>query len=232
MNEIIRYEQLRKSVQGQLLLNIDHFSINEGVCIALSGRNGAGKSTLMRIIAGLESPDSARVTYLGQPMSWQRARKRIRTHIIYLHQQPYLFDYSVSRNIAFGLRCLDLPRDDIAVRVSDALDWAGLKHLASRNAHELSGGERQRVALTRARILHPKLLLLDEPTSNMDNYARQQTYEMISKLKHDGVSILLSTHEFPAMIQLADEHLNLSDGQLNKPVIAPMKQRGNVVPYR
>ncbi len=232
MSEIIRYEQLRKTIQGQLLLDIDQFSIEEGACVTLSGRNGAGKSTLMRIIAGLETPDSARVTYLGQTMSWQRARKHIRTHIIYLHQQPYLFDCSVSSNIAFGLRCLDLPRDDIAVQVSDALEWAGLKHLASRNANELSGGERQRVALTRARILHPKLLLLDEPTSNMDSDARQQTYEMISRLKKDGVSILISTHENPALVRLADEHLNLSDGQLNKPDISPVKQHDNVVPYR
>lgn len=232
MNEIIRYEQLRKSVQGQLLLDIDQLLIHQGACVVLSGRNGAGKSTLMRIMAGLEAPDSACITYLGQPMSWRRARKLIRSHIIYLHQRPYLFDYSVSRNVAFGLDCLDLSRDDIAARVADALDWAGLAHLASRNAHELSGGERQRVALTRARVLHPKLLLLDEPTSNMDSDARQQTYEMISKLKKDGVSILVSTHEFPTMARLADEHLILSDRKLTGSAVSSIRPPDNVISYR
>ena len=116
---------------------------------------------------------------------------------------------------------------------ADALQWAGLQHLAERNANELSGGERQRVALTRARILQPKLLLLDEPTSNMDSEARQQTCEMMARLKRDGVSILVSTHEIPQLIRLADIHLDLCEGHLQQQAstLAVVHKGDNIIPY-
>jgi len=91
---------LRKSLRGRLLLDIEALAIHEQCCVAPGGRNGAGKSTLMRIIAGLESPDSVAVTCEGISMPWKRACQKMRNHIIYLHQQPYLFDRSVTDNIA------------------------------------------------------------------------------------------------------------------------------------
>ena len=232
MNEIIRYSHLRKTVHGTLLLDIDSLVINEQACVALSGRNGAGKSTLMRIIAGLETPDSVAVTLDGKTLSWRRTCQKMRTHVIYLHQNPYLFDCSVTDNIAYGLRRKKLPLNEISSKVSEALDWAGIGHLQLRNARELSGGERQRVAFARARILSPRVLLLDEPMTNMDSEAREQTCRMIRRLREDGVSILLATHEYHTVAHLCDAHLSLQAGCLR---LQPLEQDGEerkIIPYR
>ena len=231
MNELFHFQKLKKTVQGQLLLDIDEFVINEQTCIALSGRNGAGKSTLLRIIAGLEVPDAATITFLGRTLPWQQTRQNILTHVIYLHQTPYLFDSSVSKNIAYGLHCIGIPSKDISERVSTVLQWAGLDHLASRNARELSGGERQRVALARARILCPRVLLLDEPTASMDSEAREQTWRMIRRLKNDGVSIVLSTHEYHTIAHLCDEHLCLEGGHLKPQPDIPEEPTRKIIPY-
>jgi tungstate transport system ATP-binding protein len=231
MNEIIRYSALRKTIHGELLLDIESLEIHEHSCVALSGRNGAGKSTLMRIIAGLETPDSVAVTFDGQTMPWKRACQKMRTHVIYLHQQPYLFDRSVTDNIAYGLRRQGMAIKEISRKVSEALDWAGIGHLQLRNARELSGGERQRVAFARARILSPRVLLLDEPTTNMDSEAREQAYRMIRRLKEDGVSILLSTHEFHTVAHVCDAHLSLESGSLQLQAIDKAGTDRKIIPY-
>lgn len=231
MSEIVRYNALRKTLNGQLLLDIDVLEIHEHSCVALSGRNGAGKSTLMRIIAGLESPDSVTVMLGGQLLPWRRACQQLRTHVIYLHQQPYLFDRSVTDNIAYGLRQQKFSIKEISRKVSEALDWAGIGHLQMRNARELSGGERQRVAFARARILSPRVLLLDEPTTNMDSEAREQAYRMIKRLKEDGVSILLATHEFHTVAHLCDVHLSLESGSLRPQLIDAQSGERKIIPY-
>ena len=231
MKEIICYSTLRKTLHGRLLLDIDSLAIHEHRCVALSGRKGAGKSTLMRIIAGLEAPDSVAVTYDGVAMPWKRACQQMRTHVIYLHQQPYLFDRSVTDNIAYGLRRQGLSIKEISRKVSAALDWAGIGHLQLRNARELSGGERQRVAFARARILSPRVLLLDEPTTNMDSEAREQAHRMIKRLKEDGVSILLSTHEFHTVAHLCDAHLSLESGNLQPQTIDQAGGDRKIIPY-
>ncbi|MGB5259071.1 MAG: ABC transporter ATP-binding protein [Gammaproteobacteria bacterium] len=231
MSEIIRYNALRKTVQGRLLLDIESLEIHDRACIALSGRNGVGKSTLMRIIAGLEAPDSVTVNFNGQTMSWRRACQQMRTHVIYLHQQPYLFDCSVVDNIAYGLRRQGLTIKEISGKVAMALDWAGISHLQMRNARELSGGERQRVAFARARILSPRVLLLDEPTTNMDGEGREQAHRMIKRLKDDGVSIVMSTHEFHTVAHLCDAHLSLEAGHLRPQSIDTQGAGRKIIPY-
>jgi len=231
MTAIIAYSELRKTVYGRLLFDIDSLVIQDHCCIVLSGRNGTGKSTLMRIIAGLEEPDNARVTFQGQTLPWRRACQKMRTHVIYLHQNPYLFDRSVFENIAYGLRHIGLTSSEIDNRVTEALDWAAIQHLHTRNARELSGGERQRVAFARARILCPRVLLLDEPTTNMDTESREQAHRMIKRLKDDGVSIVLSTHEFHTVAHLCDEHLYLEAGSLRPQSTGPDELSRKIIPY-
>jgi tungstate transport system ATP-binding protein len=231
VSAIIHYSALRKIVHGQLLLDIDTLEIHDRSCVALSGRNGAGKSTLMRIIAGLEAPDSVIVEFDGRTLPWKRACQQMRTHVIYLHQHPYLFDRSVTDNIVYGLRQQKLSIKEISHKVSDALEWAGIGHLQMRNARELSGGERQRVAFARARILSPRVLLLDEPMTNMDSEAREQTCRMIKRLKDDGVSILLATHEFHTVAHLCDAHLSLEAGSLQLQVIDTDGGERKIIPY-
>jgi tungstate transport system ATP-binding protein len=99
-----------------------------------------------------------------------------------------------------------------------------------RNARDLSGGERQRVAFARARILSPRILLLDEPTSNMDSESRGQAYDMIRRLKEEGVSIIVATHEYHTIAHLCDEHLLLQAGGLQQQDAAEDGER-KIIPY-
>ncbi|HHH44972.1 MAG TPA: molybdenum cofactor guanylyltransferase [Gammaproteobacteria bacterium] len=206
----LAFHRIRKhTTRGDKLFDIDEFDIPEGACIILSGQNGAGKTTLLKILAGLEAPDNAEITFDGQRRTWKAARTRLRREVVYLHQQPYMFDHSVADNVAYGLSRQALPKTHIKERVARALAWSGLSHLAQRNARELSGGEQQRVALTRARVLSPRLLLLDEPLANMDISAREQTIQLIRRLKEDGTSTIITSHEPHISRLLGDQHRHL-----------------------
>jgi molybdenum cofactor guanylyltransferase len=210
VNVFLQFNKLRKSIKdGQLLFDIDDFTITENTCIVLSGRNGAGKTTLLKILAGLDAPDQAEILWDGEPLPWKLARPKLRQQVVYLHQQPYMFDKTVAENVAYGLRRAGLTRAQVAERVKQALDWARLSKLATRNARQLSGGEQQRVALTRARVLSPRLLLLDEPLANMDINSRRQTIDLIGRFKSEGVSTIVTSHEPYISTIIGDEHRHL-----------------------
>ena len=117
-----------------------------------------------------------------------------------------MFDKTVAENIAYGLRRSGLKRAQVDETVAQALQWAQLSKLASRNARQLSGGKKQRVALTRARVLSPRLLLLDEPLASMDINAREQTIHLIKRLKSEGVSTIVTSHEPHISTLIGDEH--------------------------
>jgi len=210
------FRGLRKSFAGKTLLELPELQLYAGQCILLSGENGAGKTTLLRIIAGLLEPDRASVEYRRQEYEWQRARRILQARIVYVHQQPYLFDGSVNANIEYGLKRMRLGRAERRARTREALRWAGLEHLAGRAARSLSSGEQQRVALTRARVLAPRLLLLDEPLANMDNEARAQSCELIAGLRDEGVGIVITGHEQARLRPLADRLLLLRQGRISE----------------
>ena len=219
MSHLIEFEQIRIRLAGKPLLNIAKLSVPMHQCTLLTGRNGSGKTTLFKILSGLLKPDHIRVHYQGLSMNWRQAKPHIQRDVIYLHQQAYLFDASVADNIAYGLRRAGEKKAAAQRKVIQALDWADLTHLAHRPAKQLSGGEKQRVALTRARILAPRLLLLDEPTASMDGEAKQQTSLLLQRLKAEGVSIIISSHEAHTVENIADQHLYLDNGD-----IRPLKQ--------
>lgn len=214
-NQIIQYKNLSYQVDNRVLLNITKFPILEKSCIALSGKNGSGKSTLMRIMAGLLAPEEAIIDYQNNSYCWLDARKLIRNQVMYLHQNPYLFDRTVRDNIAYGLNSLGINKDSINERVNFMLNWANLEHLAERNAHLLSGGEKQRVAFARAQILSPKILLLDEPTANMDKHAKEQTWKMVERLLEEDLSVIIATHEYNSISHLCDQYMYLDSGELH-----------------
>lgn len=214
MNRLIEYYDLRISLAGKSILNIKELTILAHQCTLLTGRNGSGKTTLLKIMSGLLKPDSANIHYQGLQLKWRQAKRYIQQDVIYLHQQPYLFDSSVANNIAYGLHRAGESKAMIHRKVSQALDWANLTHLAHRPAQQLSGGEKQRIALTRARILSPRLLLLDEPTASMDSDAKTQTGHLLQRLKAEGVSIMISSHEAHTVDHIADRHIQLIDGNI------------------
>jgi len=213
--EPIEYGKLAKTINRQPLFENLHLNIDPGECIVLSGDNGAGKTTLLRILCGLLTPDAGDCRYNGSCYHWKRARPWLLQNVVYLHQEPYLFDSRVLDNIAYGLRrrghTITQARD-IAARALNATD---LGHLQQRNARQLSGGEKQRVALLRAWVLSPRLLLLDEPIASMDERSRHRTLFLIRRLQQDGVSLIITAHEPRLFAPLAERHLRLKQGQLN-----------------
>lgn len=212
---LLRLTDVRKTLPGgRQLLDIEELSVNAGRCLLLTGPNGVGKTTLLKILSGLDPPDHAFVEYHGVRLPWPAARRRYRHDVIYLHQQAYLFDCSVTGNVTYGLRSLGLSRAEIARRVDQALEWGGLSHLVGRNARELSGGEKQRVALTRALVLMPRVLLLDEPFSGLDEESRNRTGFLIQRIKSERVGVVVTSHELLPLAGIADEHVELSDGRL------------------
>jgi len=211
--ELITIQNVQKSISNRMVLDIDELVVYQSECVVVHGPNGSGKSTLLKILAGLMTPDSGVATTNGAARPWRQAIREFRAHAVYLHQTPYLFDRSVEGNIAYGLRFRNRSRADLFSEVQRAMEWAGLNHLAKRNARDLSGGEKQRVALTRARILKPKLLLLDEPTAAMDRNSRMQTFSLIRDLASGGNAVYIATHEAADLYQ-PDRVIQLDYGKL------------------
>jgi len=216
MTALLTLHNMHITYARHFALDLAAFTIPEQGCVVLSGANGSGKTTLLKVIAGLLPPKQACVEWCdGSQQTWQQAKRRLRQTAIYLHQQPYLFDASVAENVGYGLRRrFGLKGAALHQQVQAALDWAGLSHLANRSARCLSGGEKQRVALTRARVLAPQLLLLDEPTANMDRESKEQTYFLLRRLKKDQISIILTSHELRPDTAIGDWHWQLSEGNL------------------
>ena len=199
--------------ETNILRNVD-ISLYPGKCILLSGNNGSGKTTLLKIIAGLETPSRAEIELSGKSHSWKSAIRSIRREIIYLHQQPYLLSGTVESNVSYGLRFTHLNRKQLRESLKEALEWAGLADVAKHQAKTLSGGVQQRVAFTRAWILKPKVLLLDEPMANMDIESREQACDLLKRMKSEGMSIVITSHDTNIFDGLIDSHFSLSEGKL------------------
>ena len=205
---------LRKRYGERLLFDIGCMEVATHSAYVLTGINGAGKSTLLRVLGGLERAEVDSMRFEGQEVNPHPYPKAMREAIVYVHQHPVMFSTSVAHNIGYGLHVRGLPKAQAAARVEEAMAWAGVGHLGDADPARLSGGERQRVALARARVLSPKLLLLDEPTANLDGQAREQVIELIPTVVEAGGSVIIACHDRD-LIGLPGVHrLKLRDGKL------------------
>lgn len=213
LKPLIHFEQVTKSFKGRVVLKDLSIDLQVGQCHLLLGDNGAGKSTLLRILAGLLKPDNAVIEVDRDGVSWRKQRNVLRSKIMYLHQAPYLFDGSVQKNLEYALPKY-LSRREQQANLRSVMEWGGLQSLADNPAKQLSGGEKQRLALARARLRQPEIMLLDEPTANLDYKAREQTVDLLKSLKSSGVSLLIACHDHHELDTLADGVYRLESGAL------------------
>ena len=199
---------------ARVLLDAIDFEIARGEAIVLTGANGSGKSTLLRILVGLERARVASFSFDGQTMPLSPYPAALRGEIGYVHQHPVLFSTSVAANISYGLALRGLPKSEVAARTEAALAWAGIEHVRDIEPASLSGGEKQRVALARAKVLEPRLLLLDEPTSNLDGSAREQVLALVRHLADEGRAVVVAGHDRDLINLEGTHHLKLRDGKL------------------
>jgi tungstate transport system ATP-binding protein len=213
---IIEAIGLSKFYHKKEVLHIDRVTIRSGGITCVMGPSGAGKSTLLRIINMLEEPTAGDVYYFGQPTPTVTAdRLMLQRRMTMVFQKAALLDASVYENIAFGLHARRIPEEETRRRIMTALDTIGMSEQRSQRGKTLSAGEAQRVAFARAAVLQPEVLLLDEPTANLDPANVELLETMIRDLncKH-GTTILMVTHNLFQARRLAHDVLFLYQGQL------------------
>lgn len=205
---------LKKQFGERLLFDIDSLTLDAGSAYVLTGVNGAGKSTLLRVLAGLDTAQADSVSFEGKPVALYPYPQLLRRAIVYVHQHPIMFSTSVAHNIAYGLAARGEAKARIARLVEEAMAWAGVGYLRDTDPARLSGGEKQRVALARARVLEPRLLLLDEPTANLDGAAREQVIALIPTLMEQGTTVVMACHDRDLIGLPGVRRLKLRDGRL------------------
>jgi len=213
---LIELVDLSHSYGERKILRGLSLSIDKGEVFTLIGPTGAGKTTLLRIIDLLEVPGAGEIFFDGKciPPSGKQ-RLEIRRRMSFIHQKPQVFNLSVYDNVACGLRWRGEEKGRIAGKVDHILEIVGLEGYKNRNARTLSGGEAQRVALARSLVLEPEVLLLDEPTANLDPVSTTKIEQLISYIaRQRNTTMIMATHVMSQGQQLADRIGVLLEGKL------------------
>jgi tungstate transport system ATP-binding protein len=213
---VYRLEHIRKAYGRRLVLDIERLDIQRGEILGLVGPSGSGKSTLLRLLNFLEPFDSGRLQFEELTLETsQSAPLEARRRVTTVFQRPMLLERSVWDNVAYGLKLRARVNGQIHQPVEEALRTVGMDHLARQSARTLSGGEAQRVALARALVLKPEVLLLDEPTANLDPANGGLIESVVRRLNAEqGVTIVLVTHNIFQARRLAQRAALLYDGRL------------------
>lgn len=215
MNEsIYQLHHVTKTYQGRQVLQIDQLNIRRGEIFALVGPSGAGKSTLLRLLNFLEPPTNGHIRFLETDFDPdQDVPLALRRRVTTVFQRPLLLNRSVQANVAYGLQLRGFRSSN--GRIETTLNQVGLADLAQQRARTLSGGEAQRVALARAMVLRPDVLLLDEPTANLDPYNVGLIENIIQTLNaKQGTTLVLVTHNVFQAKRLAHRVGLMLEGQL------------------
>jgi len=208
---------IRITRSGRAVLSVDEVTVGNAPCTAIIGPNGAGKSLLLRTLGGLLEPDSGSVTWAGEPAlplkgSLTPAMRDRRLAVGFVMQRPSLLARTAQANLEFALRARGLAGKAASARALDALEVAGLSSIADTPAHRLSSGEQQRLALARALALEPAILLLDEPTANVDPVSTAPIETMLIQAAAAGCRIVIVSHDLNQVKRLADEVLMMHQG--------------------
>lgn len=199
-------------------LNLD---IEKGTMVTLLGPSGCGKTTVLRLVAGLEKPTSGQILIDGEDVTHKSIQHR---DICMVFQSYALFPHmSLFENVAYGLRMINLSKDEVIKRVDEALNLVDLAGMGERYVDQISGGQQQRVALARALVLKPKVLLFDEPLSNLDANLRRSMREKIREIQQKlNITSLYVTHDQSEAFAVSDTVIVMKDGQIMQ--MGPPKQ--------
>src|SRR5579864_3388924 len=215
VRQLLVVRNVAKSFGKDLVLRDISLQIAEGEFLTILGESGSGKTTLLRIIAGFESANSGEIVMEGERLDLLPPyRRRVNTVFQHYALFPHL---SVEENVGYGLRVAKSPKDEIAARVSEALAMVKMTAFARSKPSNISGGQQQRIALARALINRPRLLLLDEPLSALDaNLRRQMQVELKSLQREVGISFVFVTHDQEEAMVMSDRIALLRSGELEQ----------------
>lgn len=212
---ILDVKNLSFKREGNLILHAINISISEGTTVSIVGPSGSGKSSLLKIIASLVNPLQGEIYYFGEDIA-NLDPIQYRREVQYVHQSPQLFSGTVAENLELPAKIRKEKYD--AKRVNDLLARVKLDadKFLNRDVQTLSGGEKQRIALVRSLIFLPKVLLLDEVTSALDEESTSLIEGLIKEINHNGITILWVTHDQEQSKKMADFRIHLDAGHLTR----------------
>jgi len=209
----LQTEALTKSYGGRTVVKGVSVEVKSGEVIGLLGPNGAGKTTMFYMTVGLTAPDSGRVLLNGEDVTFDPMYIRARKGIAYLPQEPSVFrGLTVQQNIYAILETLPLKSAQRRARLRELLSELNLTPLADSPAYTLSGGERRRVEITRALVMSPKFILLDEPFAGIDPIAVSDIQKIIFHLKERGIGVLITDHNVRETLRITDRAYIVNEG--------------------
>ena len=209
----LRTENLTKSYGGRTVVRDVSLTVASGEVVGLLGPNGAGKTTTFYMVVGLTAPDRGRVLLNDEDVTHDPMYQRARKGIGYLPQEPSIFrGLTVEQNILAILETVGMPRRARYARMCELLNELDLTPLAKSPAHTLSGGERRRAEITRALVISPSFILLDEPFAGIDPIAVTDIQEIIFHLKARGIGVLITDHNVRETLRITDRAYIVHDG--------------------
>src|SRR5215213_9193101 len=209
----LRTHDLTKKYSGRTVVRGVSLEVNSGEVVGLLGPNGAGKTTTFYMSVGLTAPDSGRVTLDGVDLTDDPMYVRARKGIGYLPQEPSIFrGLTVEQNILAILETLEGTRASREARLGELLGELGLASVAKSPAYTLSGGERRRAEITRALVISPRFILLDEPFAGIDPIAVTDIQTIIFHLKARGIGVLITDHNVRETLRITDRAYIVHDG--------------------
>ena len=217
MEAILSIQGLKKHFGDNKVLDGVDLEVSKAAVTTIIGKSGIGKSVLLKCIAGLMAPDAGRIALNGQPISWERASDGGTHCFSYMFQNNALFDsLTAFDNIALPLReTTRMKAKEVQERVESILEKVELEDAAGRYPGELSGGMQKRVALARALVTKPDLVLFDEPTTGLDPERKFSVFEMIADYRERfGFSALLVSHDIPEVFEVSDHVAWLDEGRI------------------
>lgn len=206
----IKINNLKKQYDDRLVLNIDNLNIRSGKITGLVGANGSGKTTFLKIIAGLDNEYDGEIEYNNNKIN-----EGIQKKLTLVFQKPYMLKTTVYENIKYPLKIRKLPKEEMNERVENILDKLKINNLKNKKATSLSGGEGQKVAMARALVFEPEMILLDEPTSNIDKESTELIErEIINYNKESDKTVIIITHDINQAKRICDDIIVLNDGRV------------------